>query len=78
MQRERILHALIGGNVAQVPEEIDKKLFYGVDVGSLPWVLLKVAQASSYDGLSDLRKWRSLGIIDDQSWELINLRLGNL
>ena len=77
-QRERALHALIGGNVPQVPEEIDKKLFDGVDVGSLPWVLLKVAQASSYDGLSDLRKWRSLGIIDDHSWKIINLRLGNL
>lgn len=77
-QRERALHALIGGNVPQVPEEIDDKLFDGVDAGSLPWVLLKVAQASSYDGLSDLRKWRGLGIIDDQSWAVITARLGNL
>jgi hypothetical protein len=75
-QREHALHALIGGNVPQVPEEMDDKLFDGVDVGSLPWVLLKVAQASSYDGLSDLNKWRNLGIIDDPSWATIRGKLG--
>lgn len=77
-QRERDLHALIGGNVPQVPEEMADQLFEGVEVGSMPWVLLKVAQASSYDGLSDLRKWRALGIIDERSWAIISARLGNL
>lgn len=77
-ERECLLHNLIGGNVPQVPDEIDEQLLQGVDAGSLPWVLLKVALASSYDGLSDLRKWRNLGIIDDPNWAIITAKLGNL
>lgn len=63
--RERQIHALIGGNNPQIPLELSQALFQGLVVGSVPWVLLKAAQVSGYDGLSDLRKWRNLGIIDD-------------
>ena len=74
--RERRLHALIGGNNPQIPLELSQALFQGLAVGSVPWVLLKAAQASSYDGLTDLRKWRDLGIIKDADWAIITGKLG--
>lgn len=75
---EKALHALIHGNDRQLPEHINRALFAGIPERSIPWMLLKMALASSYDGLGDLRKWRIDGIIDDDAWKIISgrLRLG--
>jgi uncharacterized membrane protein len=32
---------------------------------------LRIALCSSFDGISDLKKWRREGIIDDQTWEIV-------
>jgi len=75
---EKALHALIHGNDRELPDHINRALFAGIPERSIPWMLLKMALASSYDGLGDLRRWRIEGIIDDDSWKIVGdrLRLG--
>ncbi len=68
---ERELHGLIGGNTRGVPVDIRNSLFNGISEKSLEWVFLKIALASSYDGIADLRKWRREGIIDQSVWDTI-------
>ena len=38
---------------------------------SIAKMLLKIAIASSYDGLYDLKSWRNKGIIDEQTWQIL-------
>jgi len=76
--RENQLHGLIGGNSPQVCVNMAQQLFQGIQPASVSWILLKAALASSYDGISDLRKWRGLGIIDETTWGIITNKLGEL
>jgi len=72
---ERNLHQQIGGNTRHIPDEIRNQLFFGLDTNSNSNLLLEIALCSSFDGLSDLRKWRSAGLLNDNIWKEISHRL---
>jgi hypothetical protein len=72
---EKNLHQQIGGNTRNLPEEIRNQLFVGLDRNSTTYLLLEIALRSSFDGLSDIRKWRADGLIIDAVWEEIANRL---
>ena len=69
---EKTIHRKIGGNKPKIPIRISKRLFFGIRDDSQAWAFLKTAIVSSYDGLSDLRKWRNSQIINDASWAKIS------
>jgi len=72
---EKKLHASIGGNSLVLPEELSARLFEGIQQGSAEEMVLRIALNSSFDGLSDLRKWRRRGILGDQVWFKIAKKL---
>ena len=72
---ERKLHSEIGGNNSEIATEILDQLFDPLEEGSLTAIFLRQALCSSYDGISDLKKWRREGIIADDVWEVICERL---
>lgn len=72
---EKNLHGIIGGNNTDLDQVLLNKLFHNINTNSSLWIYLKLALLSSFDGLSDLKKWRRNNIINDQDWEIISQRL---
>jgi hypothetical protein len=72
---EKRLHEKIGGNTLNVDERLIQRLFKGINKGSPEWIVLKIALCSSYDGISDLKKWKREGIVDANLWKAINDKL---
>lgn len=72
---ENNLHLNIGGNRNVINQNLLVSLFDGIDVNSKQWVYLKLALLSSFDGLSDLKKWRREGVISDEDWLVISNRI---
>lgn len=72
---EAEIHRKIGGNTSTLSKKIQGRLFDGIQEKSAAWMALKMALCSSFDGISDLRKWRREGILGDEAWEIISLRL---
>lgn len=72
---ENNLHLNIGGNRNAINQDLLFSLFDGIDVNSKQWVYLKLALLSSFDGLSDLKKWRREGVISDEDWVVISNRI---
>ena len=72
---EKELHLKIGGNSSEIATEILDQLFDPLEEGSLASIFLRQALCSSYDGISDLKKWRREGIITDDVWEVVCERL---
>lgn len=72
---EKAIHARVGGNKRKLPAYIENALFLGLDPHSIPWLLLKQAVASSYDGLADLEGWSKKGFIKPADWIIISKRL---
>ena len=72
---ESNLHNQIGGNNRNIPIEIRDGLFDGVEPNSVSYLVLEIALRSSFDGLSDIRKWRADGILSDAIWNDISQRL---
>jgi hypothetical protein len=72
---EANLHREIGGNNRHLTPEIRNQLFQGLEVDSITHLLLEIALRSSFDGLADIRKWRSDGLISDLAWNEISQRL---
>jgi hypothetical protein len=72
---EAQLHTLIQGNHREVPESIEASLFGGLPDTSIAKMLLKIAIASAFDGLYDLKSWRKKGIIDEQTWQIVSAKL---
>lgn len=72
---EKIVHQHIGGNHREIPAPIRAKLFEGLPEESVARLLLEIAIRSSYDGLSDLRKWRSDGLLNDAVWRELSGKL---
>ncbi len=72
---EKDLHKRLGGNTSDLPNKIRKCLFENITPGSYVELFLRLALLSSYDGLSDLRKWRKNNIIDTESWGIISGKL---
>ncbi|MDM9630247.1 hypothetical protein [Robiginitalea aurantiaca] len=74
-QAENHLHYLVGGNNINLPQDIMDHLFQGLPEEATSKLLLKLALASSYSGLSDLYKWRQKSLINDFDWNEISNRL---
>jgi len=72
---ENNLHRQVGGNNRSIPTEIRIQLFDGLDPNSVSYLVLEIALHSSFDGLSDIRKWRAAGILSDVTWIEISQRL---
>ncbi len=72
---ERDLHEEIGGNNRVIPAEIRSKLFEGLETNSVASLILEIAIRSSFDGISDIRKWRKDGLLNDETWAIISSRL---
>lgn len=74
-QIEAHLHREIGGNRRALPENIINQLYKGFDDNSLEKMVLQMAQHSSFDGISDIKKWRREGILKDNVWQNIKSKL---
>lgn len=72
---ESNLHKQILGNNIDVPQDIRVRLFNNIAPDSTTALLLEIALRSSYDGISDLRKWRRNELINNATWEQISERL---
>lgn len=72
---ENNLHKSIGGNDRELPENIKKTLYARFTPNSLPYMVLRMALCSSFDGLSDLKLWRRKGILDDAIWSQLSTQL---
>ena len=72
---EAHLHTIIKGNYRKLPSDIEGAIFEGLPSDGVEKMLLKIALASSFDGLSDLKMWRRKGIIDDDTWNIISIKL---
>ncbi len=72
---ENELHKELGGNTRNIPANIRSKLFDNLDKNSVSYLILEIIIRSSFDGLSDLKKWRTDGIISDNVWEELSRRL---
>lgn len=72
---EKILHREIGGNHRSLPDYIRIRLFDGIPEKSVARLVLEIALRSSFDGLADLKKWRSDGLLDDDVWDVIQGKL---
>lgn len=72
---EKKLHIEIGGNSNLIDNQLLENLFSGFDIESKEWLFLKLALLSSFDGLSDLKKWRRNKIISNDIWDIISNRL---
>lgn len=72
---EKRLHQTIGGNRLTLPTEIEAAVADGFSDESLSWRIVRMALASSFDGLADLAKWRRLGLIPDEAWSEITNKL---
>jgi hypothetical protein len=72
---EAKLHAIIQGNHREVPAAIEASLFGDLPDSSIAKMLLKIAIASAFDGLYDLKSWRKKGIIDEQTWQIVSGKL---
>lgn len=72
---EKDLHDKIKGNTRELPQELETLLLKDIEIHSPAWMALRMAQSSSFDGLSDLRGWRKLGILCDQTWKIVSERL---
>lgn len=72
---ETALHREIGGKGTVIENDILENLFQNIERSSSIWAFLKIALLSSYSGLSDLKKWRRGGIINDLEWQIITDKL---
>lgn len=72
---EANLHKIIGGNKRELSDEVLTKVYQGLAENSLETMVLKMALCSSFDGISDIKKWRREGILKDEVWENIKTKL---
>lgn len=70
-QIEKKLQSEFGGNSLQIPSEIAEKLEGDKRLNRFPLAYIKLALCSYYDGLSDLKRWKKRGLIDEKTWNLI-------
>lgn len=72
---EANLHKIIGGNKRDLSNEILYKLYQGFSENSLENMILKMALCSSFDGISDIKKWRREEILNGDVWNNIKNKL---
>lgn len=72
---EKKLHSAIGGNNRSLPATLEASLFHGLLPGTIPYMVLKMALCSSFDGLADLRLWHRKGILGGTVWTTLSNKL---
>lgn len=72
---EKQLHDVIGGNTLKVSDDIKSKLLLGLKENDIIYKFLSIALLSSYDGISDLIRWKKANIINETEWKEIKTRL---
>ncbi len=72
---EKTLQQQIGGIHRLIPDDIRNRLFEGISPDSVARLVLEIALRSSFDGLSDLKKWRADGLLKDDVWNVVNGKL---
>jgi hypothetical protein len=72
---EKTLQNELGGNSREIPEEMNNKLFNGLNTNSKEYLLINQAICSSYDGLSDLKNWKKKNLIDMETWDIVSKKL---
>jgi hypothetical protein len=70
-QIEKRLQSEFHGNSLQIASEIAAKLESDERLIHSSLAFIKLALCSYYDGLSDLKRWKKRGLIDEKSWNLI-------
>lgn len=70
---EKHLHNNIGGTGTALPEFIEQNLFENLNNEAK--LILKLALVSSYDGLSDLKKWHKERLLSDEIWNQLCQKL---
>jgi len=63
---EHDLHQNYGGNDSALPDDIQEALYDGFASGSVSETLLRIAQLSSFSGISDLKRWKKDLIISSE------------
>ena len=74
-QTELEIQALLGGNVLQLPSQVEEKLFEDIEPGSMTDKVLRMAMASSFSAIADLLKWNRLGLLDQDVKDVISQKL---
>jgi len=72
---EATLHREVGGNTLHIPDDIEKAFLLGIDENTSARMILRIAMCSSFDGISDLKKWQRAGILPNDIWFQISKRL---
>jgi hypothetical protein len=75
MNMERDIQALLGGNILQLPPQVEEHLFEGIEPGSITDTILRMAMASSFSAIADLLKWGRLGILPVDVKEVLSQKL---
>ena len=74
-QTELEIQALIGGNVLQLPTQVEQKLFEDIEPGSMTDLVLRMAMASSFSAIADLLKWARLGLLNTEVKNVLSTKL---
>jgi hypothetical protein len=74
-QTELEIQALLGGNVLQLPPQVEKKLFEDIEPGSMTDTVLRMAMASSFSAIADLLKWARLGLLTQDVMDVLSRKL---
>jgi len=74
-EKEAALHREFGGNTLKLPEGIHENLFRDFAEDSPARMVIRMALCSSFDGITDLKRWRRAGILEDSIWGEITERL---
>lgn len=75
LEVEREIQSLIGGNILQLPQQVEARLFEGIEAGSMTDLVLRMAMASSYSAITDLLKWARLGLLAPSVKEVLSQKL---
>jgi hypothetical protein len=75
LELEHEVQDLIGGNILQLPQQVEACLFEGIEAGSMTDLVLRMAMASSYSAIADLLKWARLGLLAPSVKEVLSQKL---
>ena len=74
-QTELEIQALLGGNVLQLPHQVEEKLFEDIGPGSMTDLVLRMAMASSFSAIADILKWARLGLLAQDVKNVLSRKL---
>ena len=75
LEAERDIQAMIGGDILQLPPQVEDRLFVDIEPGSMTDMVLRMAMPSSYSAIADLLKWARLGLLAEDVKDVISRKL---